>query len=62
VIWCFNEHCIDDSSCSPQGLQCRSGHCLCSTNQFWAGYEKHCIQCPRGWINLRENIHLTINF
>ncbi|CAF0974174.1 unnamed protein product [Rotaria sordida] len=52
VVWCFNEPCIDDSLCSKQNLQCHFGHCLCPLDQFWAGYIKHCIPCPTGWINL----------
>ncbi|CAF3655125.1 unnamed protein product [Rotaria sordida] len=52
IVWCFNEPCIDDSLCSKQNLQCHFGHCLCPLDQFWAGYIKHCIPCPTGWINL----------
>ncbi|CAF3331774.1 unnamed protein product [Rotaria socialis] len=52
IVWCFNEHCTDDSSCSTSGLKCRLNHCLCPSDAFWAGYTKNCIPCPTGWINL----------
>ncbi|CAF1278798.1 unnamed protein product [Rotaria magnacalcarata] len=52
IVRCFNEPCIDDSSCSTSGFQCRLNHCLCPSDEFWAGYTKNCIPCPTGWINL----------
>ncbi|UJR31827.1 hypothetical protein I4U23_019304 [Adineta vaga] len=52
LVHCFNEPCVDNSSCSKEGFQCRFGHCLCPENQFWAGLNMHCISCPKKWINL----------
>ncbi|CAF1564882.1 unnamed protein product, partial [Adineta steineri] len=51
-VYCFNEPCINDNTCSSKGFQCRFNHCLCPSNEFWAGHDKHCIPCPTNWINL----------
>ncbi|CAF3526397.1 unnamed protein product [Adineta steineri] len=52
TVYCFNEPCINDNTCSSKGFQCRFNHCLCPSNEFWAGHDKHCIPCPTNWINL----------